>query len=151
MKTNETAKRLYIAYGSNLNLAQMACRCPDARVVDKSELRGFRLAFRGEGRGGVATVEPCEGCTVPVLVWELSSDDEASLDRYEGWPYLYRKEDFTVELQGAPVTAMAYVMNEGKPLSSPDEFYFDTIEEGYITADFDTAALRRAAEEPEQA
>lgn len=151
MKTNETAKKLYIAYGSNLNLSRMALRCPDTRVVDKSELKGFRLVFRGDGRPGVATVEPCEDCTVPVLVWEISAKDEASLDRYEGWPYLYRKENFTVELQGAPVTAMAYVMNEGKPLSAPDEFYFETIKEGYIMADFDIAALRRAAEEPDQA
>ena len=45
MKNNK--ERLYIAYGSNLNLRQMAHGCPTAEVVGKSLLRGWRLMFRG--------------------------------------------------------------------------------------------------------
>jgi hypothetical protein len=50
--------KLYIAYGSNLNLAQMADRCPTARVIGKSEMKGWRLLFKGSRTGAVATVEP---------------------------------------------------------------------------------------------
>lgn len=50
-------QRLYIAYGSNLNLEQMAFRCPTAKVVGKSELKDYELLFRGGRRGAVATVE----------------------------------------------------------------------------------------------
>ena len=39
-------QRLYIAYGSNLNLEQMAFRCPTAKVVGKSELKDYELLFR---------------------------------------------------------------------------------------------------------
>ena len=35
-------KQLYIAYGSNINLQQMAYRCPHSRVAGTSE----RLLFR---------------------------------------------------------------------------------------------------------
>ena len=49
---------LYIAYGSNLNLPQMAFRCPTAEVVGKSELKDYELLFRGSHYGAVATVEP---------------------------------------------------------------------------------------------
>ena len=35
-------KRLYIAYGSNINLEQMANRCPNSKVVGK-EMRPCRL------------------------------------------------------------------------------------------------------------
>lgn len=35
----------YIAYGSNMNLAQMARRCPGARVVGMGLLRGWKLTF----------------------------------------------------------------------------------------------------------
>ena len=35
--------RLYIAYGSNLNLEQMKHRCPTAEVVGVAELRNWRL------------------------------------------------------------------------------------------------------------
>ena len=43
MNTND---RLYIAYGSNLNLEQMKRRCPTAEVVGTAELRNWRLWFR---------------------------------------------------------------------------------------------------------
>ena len=34
---------------------------------------------------------------VPVLLWEISARDEASLDVYEGYPVHYRKEVISVE------------------------------------------------------
>lgn len=37
---------LYVAYGSNMNLPQMALRCPTAEVVATSELKDFELLFR---------------------------------------------------------------------------------------------------------
>jgi hypothetical protein len=40
------------------------------------------------------------GGSVPVLVWELTPADEAMLDRYEGFPFLYRKETVRVRLDG---------------------------------------------------
>ena len=97
---------LYIAYGSNLNLAQMAGRCPTAEVVGKAMLRGWRLAFRS-----VATIERRIGYSVPVLVWKLRPEDETALDRYEGWPNLYYKENLKVTLDGKRRTAMVYIMN----------------------------------------
>ena len=53
--------KLYIAYGSNLNLPQMAKRCPAAKVVGTSEIKDYALVFRGSGHGAVATIEPCVG------------------------------------------------------------------------------------------
>ena len=63
-------KKLYIAYGSNLNIKQMANRCPTAKIVGTSMLKDWRLLFRGQHAGAVATVEPFKGGNVPVLVWE---------------------------------------------------------------------------------
>ena len=49
----------YFAYGSNMNLDQMAYRCPAASVVEKVKLEGYRLTFCGRGKGcGVATILP---------------------------------------------------------------------------------------------
>ena len=47
--------KLYFAYGSNINLEQMAYRCPDASVVGPVTLEGWELLFR---RGGFATIAP---------------------------------------------------------------------------------------------
>ena len=65
---NMTGRR-YIAYGSNLNRAQMALRCPDAKVVGTGEIKDYELLFRGNRNGAVATVEPKKGESVPVLIW----------------------------------------------------------------------------------
>ncbi|MBT9173151.1 MAG: hypothetical protein DDT21_01541 [Syntrophomonadaceae bacterium] len=136
--------KLYIAYGSNLNREQMADRCPTARVLGTSMMDGWRLLFRGAREGAVAAVEPCQGGSVPVLVWEITPVDEAALDRYEGWPYFYRKETVKVKLDGKPVTAMVYIMNEGRPLGQPSCYYYAVILEGYKDAGFDVDILRQA-------
>jgi gamma-glutamylcyclotransferase (GGCT)/AIG2-like uncharacterized protein YtfP len=139
--------KLYIAYGSNLNLVQMADRCTSARVIGKSEMKDWQLLFRGSRTGAVATVEPKNGSSVPVLVWEITPADEAALDRYEGWPFLYRKETVEVKVNGKAVKAMVYIMNEGRPLGQPSCYYYSTILEGYMDAGFDVDILRRAAAE----
>ena len=36
-------KQLYIAYGSNINLEQMAYRCPHSKVVGTSEIKDYEL------------------------------------------------------------------------------------------------------------
>lgn len=137
-------RKLYVAYGSNLNLAQMAERCPTARVVGSSAMKDWQLLFRGAHAGAVATVEPCKGGSVPVLVWEISPSDEVALDRYEGWPFLYRKETVKITLNGKPVSAMVYIMNEGRPLGQPSCYYYSIILDGYKAAGFDIEVLRTA-------
>lgn len=137
---------LYIAYGSNLNLPQMAFRCPTAKVVGASEIKGYELLFRGGRKGAVATVESLEGSSVPVLLWKIKPGDEQALDRYEGYPHFYRKEMMEVELSGKTVPGMVYVMNGGHELGAPSDFYLNTIMEGYKTAGFDTDFLDQAVE-----
>ena len=46
--------KYYIAYGSNLNLEQMARRCPTAKVVGSTTLKNYRLMFRGGSHTAVA-------------------------------------------------------------------------------------------------
>ncbi|MCR4437364.1 MAG: gamma-glutamylcyclotransferase [Clostridiales bacterium] len=139
-------KTLYIAYGSNLNLGQMAVRCPTARAVGSTTLKDYQLLFRGFSGGAAATVEKKPGSSVPVLVWELEPSDEAALDRYEGYPAFYRKEYIKVRLNGKQVQAMIYIMNEGRPLGMPGRRYYNTILEGYKAAGFDTGILNKAVQ-----
>lgn len=57
-----TGTLLYFAYGSNMNLNQMAFRCPDAEVVDTVRLEGYRLAFcmNGGRQNGIETAPVLE-------------------------------------------------------------------------------------------
>lgn len=133
-------KQLYIAYGSNINLEQMAYRCPHSKVVGTSEIKDFELEFRG-----VATIVPKENASVPVLIWELDERDLPTLNRYEGWPRLYRQEKMSFELDGKSYKGMAYLMNRGE-ISSPSQQYYNTILQGYRENGLDESFLQRALE-----
>jgi gamma-glutamylcyclotransferase (GGCT)/AIG2-like uncharacterized protein YtfP len=137
-------KKVYLAYGSNMNLEQMAVRCPDAAVIGTTTLRDYQLLFRGGRHSGVATIERKKGSSVPALLWEITTRCEKSLDGYEGYPHLYRKENVTVSLDGDELVAMAYVMNEGLPLATPGVRYYAGILDGYRDCGFDEAILRQA-------
>lgn len=102
-------KQLYIAYGSNINLEQMAYRCPHSKVVGTSEIKDYELEFRG-----VATIVPNKGARVPVLIWELDERDLPTLNKYEGYPSFYRQEKMTFEMDGKTYEGMAYLMNRGQ-------------------------------------
>ena len=136
--------RLYMAYGSNMNLEQMADRCRTAEVVGKGILKNYELLFRGARHGAVATVEPREGSSVPVVLWEIGAWDEVALDCYEGYPRLYGKQMMEVEVDGKCQRVMAYVMTPGREFGIPSEHYAEIIREGYRSAGFDVGILEDA-------
>lgn len=120
-------KKLYVCYGSNLHLQQMSYRCPDATVYGSGVIKNYRLKFYG-----VASIEPQPGEDCPVGVWKISERDEKNLDRYEGFPHLYRKEEIEVVMEsGETVTAMVYIMNRSGAESDPSPSYYETILSGY--------------------
>jgi hypothetical protein len=149
--------KLYAAYGSNINLEQMAHRCPDAVVVGKGYLHNYELAFQGTHGYGVATVKPKRGRRVPILLWSISEKDEQALDVYEGWPRLYRKETLTISITewlenqsievhapGDILDVMVYVMNIGEP-NVPSQPYYRCIMSGYHAVGFHPRYLEIAA------
>ena len=86
---------IYIAYRSNSNLTQMQRRCPDARRLGTAVPEGYKMAFKGDSGEYYATIEPSEDSEVPVVVWELSEQDEEELDEYEDYPLMYEKKYHT--------------------------------------------------------
>jgi len=139
---------LYFAYGSNINLEQMAYRCPDATVVGPVTLENYELLFRGNGDGfGVATIEPKEGSKVFGLLWNITPKCEKSLDRYEGYPHLYDKQTVNVrDGMGNIIPVMAYVMTrEWTRLPTvPSKAYYDGIQAGFRQNGLPANALRTA-------
>lgn len=133
-------KQLYIAYGSNINLDQMAYRCPHSKVVGTSEIKGYELEFRG-----VATIVPKENASVPVLIWELDERDLPVLNKYEGYPSFYRQEKVPFEMDGKIYEGMAYLMNRGN-ISPPSPQYYNTILQGYQENGLDESSLETALE-----
>ena len=128
-------KELYFAYGSNLNVGQMAVRCPLAQLVSRAVLEGYELAFRC----GVLTILPKAGGRVDGILWKVNDRDERALDRYEGYPHLYTKETLTVQTDAGPCTAVAYVMTAPycERAQPPSSTYLRTVLLGYRVAEFD--------------
>lgn len=141
---NQNEKTLYLAYGSNLNVAQMSKRCPGAKVFCTTKLNGYRLRFRGATYHAVATVEKEKGASVPVVIWEITEADERALDRYEGYPHLYRKEYQHMSINGTRYRVMFYVIDINYTYGLPSPEYYRTIVAGYQDAGFNLAILREA-------
>ena len=146
------SRKYYIAYGSNLNVNQMLRRCPEAIQIGASSIEDYELVFRGNSRQyGVLNIEPCgDGVSVPVGIWSITERDEAALDRYEGWPWLYEKQTFYVRVNGKTISAMAYIMTPGHRIAAPTRVYLDTILQGYDDFGFDTTPLLEAADYAER-
>ena len=149
MKEAMLLEELYFAYGSNLNLGQMAVRCPQAGVVGKAVLEGYELAFRR----GVLTILPKEGSRVNGLLWRVNAWDELTLDRYEGYPHLYTKELLPVRTDSGPQTVVAYVMTAPycERTQPPTSTYLQTVLDGCRMAGFDPKAVLQAAAQARQA
>ena len=154
------AKRYYIAYGSNLNIPQMRWRCPSARIIGTSEIPNYRLLFKGSQSGAYLTIEPCEGNSVPVAVWEVTAEDELALDHYEGYPRFYYKTEMKLPITGIRSrkirmrTVFVYIMDESRPFGIPTKYYVDICRQGYRAFGFDqrklTEALQFSAKEADK-
>ena len=143
-------KRLYIAYGSNLNVRQMKMRCPKATILGIAKLKGWKLLFKGSKTGSYLTIEENENAIVPVVIWEVSESDEKALDRYEGYPTFYYKKDIKLQYKGIrtgkrrTIDAFAYIMHEDRPIGMPSNYYIKTCLDGYDTFYFDKQILLNA-------
>lgn len=132
-------KRLYAAYGSNMNKEQMIKRCLDAKAIGKGYINDWTLTMPH-----YANIEIKKGSKVPVFVWELLAKDEIILDRYEGYPRCYDKKELIVNMNDVEINATVYVMTDMhmKRNIEPREGYREEIIQGYKDAEFSEGEFR---------
>lgn len=122
-------KTLYFAYGSNLQLKQMATRCPKSKYIGRARLNNYRWQINERG---FANVVPSRGLWVEGLVYELNGNDEARLDRNEGVSkeaynktyetvhlyrppsYIYRRPTAWIVARGGPDSIRLHYLDKGK-------------------------------------
>jgi gamma-glutamylcyclotransferase (GGCT)/AIG2-like uncharacterized protein YtfP len=106
---------LYAAYGSNMDPARMMRRCPHSPSRGNGWLNGWRLTFGGEEYGwdgALATVVEDPDGQVFVALYEISREDEAALDQWEGADTgLYRKLKVRVDTLDGMQVAWLYVLD----------------------------------------
>jgi phage replication-related protein YjqB (UPF0714/DUF867 family) len=118
----------YFAYGSNLCVAQMARRCPDAANPRHATLADHDWLIN---QRGVATVERFVDTHVHGVVWDVSDRDLATLDSAEGVPVRYRRDQLTVHTADGPSDAWVYIDHRVEP-GPPRPGYLERIIDGAI-------------------
>ena len=77
---------LYFAYGSNMNPARMAKRCPGAIDLGGAVLRNHRVVERL-----YADIDFEEGAEMQGVLYVITEEHLRKLDRFEGYPSVYRR------------------------------------------------------------
>jgi len=125
----------YFAYASNLNRAQMAERAPRAKARFSAVLPNHRLVFGGYSRlwrGGTASLQVSRGDKVLGGVYEITEQELAKLDKYEGYPTEYTHATVMVfPDMGEPVEAVTFVRPRQAAETKPSPEYLACIKKGY--------------------
>jgi hypothetical protein len=105
---------LYFAYGSNMDRAAMATRCPASKPLGLSRLMRHRFALMAEG---YATVVADQGGVVHGVLWDIALADMRALDAYEDLARgLYRKiMQPVLRAEGGLARALVYI---GRPAAN---------------------------------
>ena len=141
--------KLYVAYGSNLNMEQMKGRCPGSVFLGTGVIENYELQFKGSLHGAHATIAPKEGSAVPVGLWMIGRVDEMNLNHYEGYRpkgyCYYDKEQIPVKMaNGKTVTGMVYIMDRMKDFGIPSPSYYHTVRQSYLDCELDLDVLESA-------
>ena len=136
---------LYGAYGANLNMANMEVRCPQAKPILGFNLVGYRLVFNG-----VADIIKDKDTKVPIGLWQITKECEKSLDRFEGYPHLYKKIKLKIDVPGFKGQKVMFYVMRRKGVALPPASYFNTIAQGYDDFALDKDYLNWAVHEADQ-
>lgn len=116
---------LYFAYGSNMDAAAMATRCPRSRLIGRGRLAGFRTILMPSG---FVSVAPDRRMCVHGVLWDVALGDVAALDRYEDVAHgLYAKQNLLILREPAgSVRALTYV-GARPDFGSASRGYFEAV------------------------
>lgn len=142
-------KKVYIAYGSNMDICRMDKRCPDFEFYGIGYIYNYRLTFQRSISGFYANMVSSKSKKdfeyVPVVLYLISEEDEELLDMFEGYPQAYKKSELEVELEdGSRVKGLVYLLPSNKSYGIPSIQYYRLIENAYKIFGFDLKVLKNA-------
>ena len=130
----------YFAYGSNIDENRMQERCPKSRLVGKARLEGYKISFSrysGKWNGGVADIIEAENSHVWGILYEITEDDLARLDKFEGHPNIYiRKKVIVIDDNDQEIEAFAYEVVDKKDYIPPSPKYLSMLKSGAYKYNF---------------
>ena len=148
-KEKDVKKRVYIAYGSNMDVCRMDKRCSNFEFFGTGYIFNYKLTFQQSVSGFYANIISSKAKKnfeyVPVVLYLISKNDEDNLDVFEGYPDAYKKTELEVELDdGSKVKGLAYVLPTSKSYGIPSIQYYRMIENAYKIFGFELDVLKNA-------
>lgn len=133
--------KYYLAYGSNTPI-EMEDRCPGSTFLGTVTLSGYELVFCCK----YATVKKNPAKSIKVFLYQISEDDERSLDLYEGYPALYTKRTVKINFEGNEISALIYIISArySEAYSFPSQDYLFRCAQGYKSAGINIDQLIKA-------
>jgi cation transport regulator ChaC len=133
---------LHFAYGSNMDRAGMAARCPAAHAEGRAVLEGWRFLINQDG---YASITPAAGGMVHGILWRLTARDRAALDAYESLGSgLYTTETVPVRAGARRVPALVYVGRSRAP-GPAQPGYLDAVLRAALAWDLPESYVRAIA------
>jgi gamma-glutamylcyclotransferase len=122
------------AYGSNMLTARLKERAPSARKISIGQLAGYQLCWnkRSRDRSGKCSVTETGVPKHRVwgVVYQMSGEDKASLDRAEGLGQGYGERVVNVLTRTGKGTAVIYYATSIDPGIRPYDWYRDLVVAG---------------------
>ena len=141
---------LVFAYGSNMHPERMLERVPGAVARGRGRLRGRRFVVNKRGRDGSAKAnlaDDADGLVWGVL-WELTREEVAALDRHEGG---YERQQVSIETDEGVVTAETYVSDWITEAPRAHDWYLTHIVRGARAFGFPEDYVAWLADHPSRA
>lgn len=140
IKEKKKLRKIYIAYGSNMDICRMMKRTKTSLYYGVGYIEGYRLTFQKSNTGYYANVIESKNLKdyVPVVFYQISELDEELLDYYEGYPLCYKKKMITAHTSdGKKLEGLIYTLPRKRQFGVPDGKYINLITNAYIALGFD--------------
>jgi gamma-glutamylcyclotransferase len=115
------------AYGSNMLTARLRARCPSVQSRGVAELPGYELRWHKRSRDGSGKCDIVKsralGASVLGVLFQIASDDKASLDEAEGLGNGYAEIEASVVYDGAQIAVKAYKATDVDGALTPYSWY----------------------------
>ena len=116
----------YFAYGSNMNIKRLLERGVFFSAKEKGSLKGYRFIINKRSQKnpniGFANIIKDSSSHVEGVIYDVSQEDILKLDKFEGYPKHYRRENHIINNKECVV----YIANEewtsANELESTEEY-----------------------------
>ncbi len=137
-------EKYFIAYGTNINTAELAKAFPEVKILGYTYLYNYALEFVGFDGHAVATLVKKHGAKTPVAVWDFPEELRYTIANYEPFPYMYKKIKVNVKIEKQKLSGVVYVTKQKLQHGTPSPEYLQILKQGYKEAGFDESLIDTA-------